>query len=202
MYLEAVEAALNGGDDDDEESECGRQKRHLSSFMLARLAVVLRKEYHADRLETYLETVEEEQKTLVNWICQGVKTAEDERVCAERNGSRRIQLAWLEMEKDRLARMEQCQAILQLQRQIIVQTMQLRMEKIREQEMKEQMVVKRPVVPSTITASGKDGIKINSSRWLEETLDENYFPTAASSSTTSTHISTDTSTTDWVVCRY
>ena len=67
VYQEAVKEAL----------EKDETIQPVSPFIIARLAVVLRKEYQARRLDRFVDRLHEEQKTMVRWVCQGMQEGEE-----------------------------------------------------------------------------------------------------------------------------
>lgn len=201
MFHEAVEEALNNVVPEGEERK--QATLCLSPFLRTRLAVVLRKEYHVSVLDKALDNLYQEQKSLVNWVCHVVQTSEDEKKESDTHHKRLLQQIKLEMETNRLEYILQCQRQLELQRQEILRVLHLKMEKIREEESREQIVIVRPSIPtkidnnnnndknnnqmmSTIKSGLPTGSISSSSKWLEEMINEDYFVSIPSSSSSST----------------
>jgi hypothetical protein len=192
---------------------------------LTRLAVVLRKEYHSRILEKALEGLYQEQNSLVNWVCQVVQIATDEKKDALAKHQHMRQQTNLQQETDRLEYLLRCQHLLQMQRQEILQLLNLKMEMIRQEDLRGLVVVQRPSA-SHKSRSSNACISENdiaalpspaSSKWLDEILVENYFPSQGSASPATTATSTapslspvdgdgsnsnNNNASDWVLCGY
>ncbi|KAG7348539.1 hypothetical protein IV203_017244 [Nitzschia inconspicua] len=158
VYQRAVEHALLEQVDGDGPKQCLR----VSPFLLTRLAVVLRKEYHAHLLEKNLDGLHQEQKDFVNWVCNVVQqnaAATDETDVSSatsitKNHSNTvvmmIQQTHLELEIVRLERILQWKRLVQLQRQeLLLRTRtlnsKLEQQEIRtKEEVKDLVIVRRP----------------------------------------------------------
>mmetsp|Transcript_12642 Transcript_12642/g.23627 ORF Transcript_12642/g.23627 Transcript_12642/m.23627 type:complete len:314 (+) Transcript_12642:201-1142(+) len=206
----------------------------VSPLLLDRLAALLEREYQARVLDHALQHLETtERRDMVNWMYQQLQSAEDAKLQAQRDQQRHLQRMELEQQTVRLEYLQQRQHMLQTKLQLLWQRHEFQMERLRERETKEQMVVKRPVVVvsrrmgnaanGTTSNSGGTSMPSSSTKWLEEMLDENYFPSSAVASSSSSSSSSSTKSkvsfqdnddnhddqgdgatpsTDWVVCGY
>ncbi|KAG7369244.1 hypothetical protein IV203_031987 [Nitzschia inconspicua] len=165
VYQRAVEhALLEQGGDGDGPKQCLR----VSPFLLTRLAVVLRKEYHAHLLEKNLDGLHQEQKDFVNWVCSNVvqqnAAISDEKdvsagattITKKRDNHTVViimtQQARLELEIVRLERILQCKRLVQLQRRELLLPLRMSKSKLErqdigtkeEEEVKGLVIVRRP----------------------------------------------------------
>jgi hypothetical protein len=192
LYQEAVKEILERDDD----------VQSVSPFIIARLAVVLRKEYQAHLLEKNVDRLHEEQKDVVNWVCEGIQSAEKGEKMASDEGIHRIVKAKLDLENDSLEYTRQCQSFLQQRRQEILRKLQ----KLQDPSLVLECDALEP--DHNHFASAHDLEKeeevtlSSSSEWLEDIIDENYFPAASLSEETSAKGDQDCTASDWVICGY
>jgi hypothetical protein len=219
VYRKAVQNALCRSSNIDNEAEnkissyIGFQRdareqqynRDISPILLHRLAVLLQHEYRAAQLSKTLEDRQNDQRKLIRWLELELKSAENEKKrIVEHEGKVKIREVECQMQISRLQYIENCHRILEEKRQVLLKLHRLKMEHIREWEIKKHMVIKRPGTARSYgtTHSGSSSL-IASSKWLSDMLDENYFlsPSMSSSSDNANLPNgVDDASSEWVVC--
>ncbi|KAL3939625.1 MAG: hypothetical protein SGARI_001301, partial [Bacillariaceae sp.] len=198
MYQEAVKEALEKDD----------KIQNVSPFIIARLAVVLRKEYQAHRLEKFVDRLHDEQKSFVNWVCEGVQATEGAKEKTSEEGKRQILKTKLELEQNSMDHTKQCRSILQQRRQAILQRLDQMQQPslIMESDAIDPVAVQELQTPTPSFDEKGDiaaDTKSTSSEWLEEIINEDYFPASPSAEERSRRSSdADATASDWVICGY
>ena len=163
--------------------------------MITRLSGLLEKEYHAHVLNKALNRMEDDHRNITNYACQQLQSTEDSKLCMEQDATKCLRLMEIQIQQMKLEYIESCQQLLRQRQQYLQKVHERKMEKIHELEIKEHMVVIRPTCKmSDSTDSVNNNNVTTSSKWLEEMLDENYFPSSPTVTVPDTTAATTTTT--------
>jgi hypothetical protein len=121
--------------------------------------------------------MEDDHRAITNYACQQLQSTEDSRLEMEKDATKCLRLIEIQMQQIKLDYVESCQHLLKQRKQYLQKVYERKMEKIHELEIKEHMVVIRPTCTTIMSDNNSDGV--TSSKWLEEMLDENYFPSSS-----------------------